>query len=106
MNPMFSLKRLQSFLPILNDKSKKILKDLENEIGKPDFDVMHYTSTCTLSAVCSKKNYCEKELFVSYVQIQMFQLIFLETIMGIDVDTQPDKGEQYLNSLSQCVNEI
>lgn len=55
MNPMFSLKRLQSFLPILNEKSKTILKDLENEIGKPDFDVMRYTSTCTLNAVCSKR---------------------------------------------------
>lgn len=25
--------------------------------------------------------------------------------MGIDVDTQPDKGGQYLNSLSQYVNQ-
>lgn len=26
--------------------------------------------------------------------------------MGIDIDAQPDKGGQYLNSLAKCVIEI
>lgn len=54
INPMFNLKRLQAFLPILNEKSTTILTDLENEVGKSQFDVMEYTSTCTLSTLCSK----------------------------------------------------
>lgn len=54
MNPMFSLKRLHAFLPVFNEKSRLTVKYLENEVGKPPFDILQYTSKCTLHAACGK----------------------------------------------------
>lgn len=54
MNPMFNLKTLKSFVPIFNERAANLVQELKKEINQPHFDMLHYSSVCTLNAVCSE----------------------------------------------------
>uniref|UniRef100_A0A336LJ96 CSON006022 protein n=1 Tax=Culicoides sonorensis TaxID=179676 RepID=A0A336LJ96_CULSO len=48
LNNCFSLKIMQKYLPIMNDKSRIFTKLLEEEIGRGEFDIHEYSTRCTL----------------------------------------------------------
>lgn len=54
MNPMFNLKKLQSFLPIFNEKTKNFVKNLELELENVAFDILPHANNCTLNAICGE----------------------------------------------------
>ncbi|XP_031632678.1 uncharacterized protein LOC116346652 [Contarinia nasturtii] len=75
LNPMFNLKTLQSFIPIFNEKTKYLVKELEKEVGKSAFDIMTYAEDCTLDEICS-------------------------TVMGLDIDLKSNQGKEFIHSMS------
>lgn len=54
LNPTFNLKILQSFVPIFNEKTNIMVKNLDKEAGNGTFDVSKYIFACTLDMVCGK----------------------------------------------------
>ncbi|XP_055297855.1 cytochrome P450 4C1-like [Sitodiplosis mosellana] len=78
LNPMFNLKTLQSFIPIFNQKTRRLVKELEEMVGKPAFDIGPSMNTCTLDAICS-------------------------TVMGLDIDLKSNKGKEFIQSLSEIL---
>ena len=54
INPSFHIKILQSLLPIFNEKSRVLLKVIEQYEGAGEFDVLHCLSACTLETLFGK----------------------------------------------------
>lgn len=52
LNPSFNLKILQSFVPIFNEKTDQMLRNLDKKAGQGAFDVSEYIFACTLDMVC------------------------------------------------------
>lgn len=54
LNPTFSLKILQSYMPIFNKESHTLTNRLKDFIRKPAFDIYRFMDACTLDIVCRK----------------------------------------------------
>ncbi|XP_031632667.1 cytochrome P450 4C1-like isoform X2 [Contarinia nasturtii] len=78
LNPMFNLKTLKSFIPVFNVKSRIMLKELRDEVGRPEFNLLHYTSACSLDSICS-------------------------TVMGIDIDLKSNRGKEFIESVKNVL---
>uniref|UniRef100_A0A1B0GJT8 Cytochrome n=1 Tax=Lutzomyia longipalpis TaxID=7200 RepID=A0A1B0GJT8_LUTLO len=52
LNPCFSLKILQSYMPIFNTEVKTLIGRLGQRIGKGSFDMYDYMDACALDVVC------------------------------------------------------
>ena len=53
MNPCFSLRVLQSFMPIFNKEVKTMVERLKLQASKGGtFDMYEYMDACTLDMVC------------------------------------------------------
>ncbi|KAF2885098.1 hypothetical protein ILUMI_21101 [Ignelater luminosus] len=50
--PTFNQKVLNGFIEIFAEQSEILAKQLENEVGKGTFDVIHYVRRCTLDIIC------------------------------------------------------
>lgn len=75
MNPTFNLQVLKSFLPIFNQRSKSIVKNIGKEVGKPAFNVLTHAEVCTLDSICGEKS---KSMFKDFFfQKSVNQLLFL-----------------------------
>lgn len=51
MNPMFNLKTLQSFIPIFYKKTRNVVDELKDHVGKSGIDLLPYTAACSLDAI-------------------------------------------------------
>jgi cytochrome P450 family 4 len=51
LNPYFGAQKLQGFLPIFNEKSRILLKLLENHQDKEEFDIFYYFSAYSLETI-------------------------------------------------------
>lgn len=74
INPSFSVKILQSFLPIFNNKAKIMIKCLQKHVDGEEFDLYRSLSACTLEA------------------------LYL-TSLGIEKDIQHDLNNKYLHDM-------
>lgn len=54
LNPAFSQLVLDSFIGVFNKQSRRLVKDLEAEIGKGPFDHWTYTRHNALETICCK----------------------------------------------------
>lgn len=54
LNPCFSLKILQSYMPIFNTEVKTLIKRLELNVDKEAFNLYDYMDALTLDVVCRK----------------------------------------------------
>lgn len=52
LNPAFSFKVLQTFLPIFNERIKNMVQGFDSEVGNASFDVLPYASLSTLDSIC------------------------------------------------------
>ena len=52
--PTFNSRILESFVGVFATKSNIMLRELEGELNKGEFDVFQYVSLCTLDIVCGK----------------------------------------------------
>jgi cytochrome P450 len=55
LNPAFNAKILESFVPVFLEKSRILVEDLEQHVGKPSFDFMDMTTKCTLESTFGEK---------------------------------------------------
>lgn len=51
LNPAFRISILQRLIPTFDSKSKIFVKNLEQELGKKEFDVYGYISACSLETL-------------------------------------------------------
>lgn len=51
LTPAFTSQVLRQLVPTFDNKSRIFVKNLECEVGKPDFDVFHYMSACSLETL-------------------------------------------------------
>lgn len=75
--PAFHINNLKRFLDVFNDHSLTLVETLREQVGKGEFDIDQYFSTCTMD-------------------------ILLETVMGISKDTIGDQAYAY----SQAVHKL
>lgn len=54
LNPCFSASILNSFLPMFNEESNRMVGVLEEKLNKGSFDVFMYGAACSLDMICSK----------------------------------------------------
>lgn len=54
LNNAFNLQALQSFMPIFDECSNKLVQKLEVEVGKESFNFLEYMTKCTFDSVCGK----------------------------------------------------
>lgn len=96
MNPLFTLNKLQSFIPILNEKSKIFVQGVNDEVGKSQFDCLSYAKTCTLSAIFGAIFH-----FFSYEKLNICITIFLflVTMMEIEIDMKSIEEINYIESI-------
>lgn len=52
MNPAFSLKVLQSFMPTFNVETKMLIQNLDSQVGQADFDLFPLTNFYSMRVVC------------------------------------------------------
>ncbi|RZF41239.1 hypothetical protein LSTR_LSTR010467 [Laodelphax striatellus] len=52
VNPTFHQKLLENFLTTFNEQSEVMVQRLEEQVGKPTFDIGDYTAKCTLDFLC------------------------------------------------------
>lgn len=52
--PAFNQKILDTFIDIFNEQSEILVKCLEKEVGKEEFDIFGYVSRCTLDSICGR----------------------------------------------------
>ena len=52
LNPCFSLKILQSYLPIFNEQSEIMMKNMASKVGAGSFNFYEYMDACTLDMIC------------------------------------------------------
>lgn len=79
MSASFNNQITWSFLPIFNQKANLFVQNVGRHIGKGDFDVMHYCSTCTLDIV-------------------------LETILGTQMKIQEGENVDFMEALAEYVS--
>lgn len=77
LDPSFGTPLLQSFVPVFNRKSKILIRELEKQAGKPEFDIFTQISANTLETL-------------------------LVTMMGLEKDIQTDAyNNEYLHSVEK-----
>ncbi|RVE41930.1 hypothetical protein evm_013424 [Chilo suppressalis] len=78
--PIFHNKILEDFVPVFGQQASILVKRLEEQVGKPDFDIFKYITSCMLDIV-------------------------FETAMGEKMDVQHNPDTPYLRARS-CVMSI
>ena len=51
LNPSFNIGVLKPLIPLFDEKSKILIKNLKEEIGKEPFDIFEYISSCSLETL-------------------------------------------------------
>lgn len=64
LSTSFNLNIIQSFLPIFNAKAELLVRNVGREIQKGDFDLIKYTTPCTLDIVCGKFDILFSDIFL------------------------------------------
>ncbi|CAH2217755.1 jg27078 [Pararge aegeria aegeria] len=80
LNPAFSPTVLHGFLDVFNGQSRRLVKDLEVEVGKGQFDHWIYTRNNTLETLCL-------------------------TVMGVDIKDDQKLYSEYINAVAE-INSI
>ncbi|GLH16708.1 Cytochrome P450 4C1, partial [Gryllus bimaculatus] len=75
INPAFSYKILEEFLTVFNSQASVLTQKLKKEVGGPEFDIHKYLLLCALDISC-------------------------ESSMGVKMNIQDDKNNEYLRALS------
>lgn len=57
LNPAFSTKMLQSFIPIFSEVSREFSEILEGHLNKSEFDILDYAVKATLDSICGRLIY-------------------------------------------------
>lgn len=52
--PTFNSRILESFVEIFSAKSEAMVKKMEVELNKEEFNIFHYVSLCTLDIICGE----------------------------------------------------
>ncbi|GAB0086063.1 hypothetical protein DMENIID0001_000490 [Sergentomyia squamirostris] len=81
INPTFSLKTLQSYMPIFNRQVNVLVSRLEELDGKNETDMYPYMSALTLDAVCG-------------------------TTMGYEMNIQMDQNVEYISAINNVLTII
>ncbi|XP_059621809.1 uncharacterized protein LOC132265248 [Phlebotomus argentipes] len=81
LNPTFSLKILQSYIPIFNKETQTLVNRLRKFDGKPEFDIYQFMDACTLDIVC-------------------------QTTMGSQMHIQKDQNIDYLEAANNLLSII
>lgn len=94
INPTFSLKILQSFIRIFNEKSIGLTNKLSKKLGKEEFNVSKFLFACTLEITCATTlGYdlnCEEEKNIKYLEAterlsKIFSARFINFILFTDI---------------------
>lgn len=94
INPTFSLKILQSFIKIFNEKSIGLTNKLSKKIGQGEFNVSKFLFACTLEITCATTlGYdlnCEEEKNIKYLEAterlsKIFSTRFINFILFSDI---------------------
>lgn len=54
MNPSFSMKVLQTFYPILNEKITYLVENLNKQVQTPHFNILPFLNECTFEMISGK----------------------------------------------------
>ncbi|XP_055325509.1 uncharacterized protein LOC129579448 [Sitodiplosis mosellana] len=81
LNPIFSLKNLQSSIHIFNEKTKMLVEEVGKEVGKDAFDILPYAHACALRGIWS-------------------------AIMGVDIDFNPGQTKEFVGSIKGISDSI
>ena len=57
LNPYFNVQGVKAFIPIFNEKSKKLMNCIKNMEGKGEFDVFYYLTALALETVMKVMEY-------------------------------------------------
>ena len=75
ITPTFHFKILENFVEVFADKSKIMLKSLQKELGKEEFDIYPYITRCALDIICGKLNFkltiLDITYFINYMNMKM-----------------------------------
>ncbi|KAG4066807.1 hypothetical protein HA402_012874 [Bradysia odoriphaga] len=71
LNSAFNVRILQSFVPVFNEKSTYLIKNIDRQVGEGTFDILKLLHSCTLDMICS-------------------------TTLGVNLDSQSGKNGDYL----------
>lgn len=52
LNPCFSPRILQSYMPIFNEQSAIMMKNLQPQVGGDSFNFYEFMDACTLDMIC------------------------------------------------------
>jgi hypothetical protein len=70
LDPAFHIKILEPFIPIFIEKSAKAVERLQEQLGKPEFDLYEYTLGVSMDNILGK---LQKQIsFLSKIQIYSF----------------------------------
>lgn len=94
INPTFSLKILQTFIRIFNEKSVGLTKKLSKKVGQGEFNVSKFLFACTLEITCATTlGYdlnCEEPKNIRYLEAterlsKIFSTRFINFILFSDI---------------------
>lgn len=54
INTVFTLSILKTFIPIFNSHFARFVKNLDKNVGQPEFDMTDFMFSCNLDIVCGK----------------------------------------------------
>lgn len=75
LNTAFTLKVLQSFIPIFNEGSKEFVNHLSKHVNtREEFNLLDYAVKATLDSICG-------ELFLSYRNFKFIYVVVLKLLI-------------------------
>lgn len=79
-----------------HEKANLVVRNLEKEIGKDQFDVSIYLFACTLEMVCGMYAFvlCTKSILYE-------QLFTTATSLGYDIGVQSGRNQDYLEAVEK-----